>query len=139
MLAIVTWIIIINNTLNAFRNMLVLTENYAGLSIIQELLGINCVTIFGNRFPHDHHYTEVSVKVQTEALAESSVVFGRVFGNKVGRRKGRFIHRHSNINGTGLIHKLYVQTSYRKVTRDGSVAPPDATNGRQPEPIGLGI
>ena len=26
------------------------------------------------------------VKVQIEALAESSVVFGRVFGNKVGRR-----------------------------------------------------
>ena len=26
------------------------------------------------------------VKVQREALAESSVVFGRVFGNKVGRR-----------------------------------------------------
>ena len=28
----------------------------------------------------------VDVKVQREALAESSVVFGRVFGNKVGRR-----------------------------------------------------
>ena len=27
-----------------------------------------------------------TVKVQREALAESSVVFGRVFGNKVGRR-----------------------------------------------------
>ena len=27
-----------------------------------------------------------AVKVQREALAESSVVFGRVFGNKVGRR-----------------------------------------------------
>ena len=26
------------------------------------------------------------VKVQREALAESSVVFGRVFGNRVGRR-----------------------------------------------------
>ena len=26
------------------------------------------------------------VKVQREALAESSVVFGRVFGNKMGRR-----------------------------------------------------
>ena len=27
-----------------------------------------------------------SVKVQSEALAESSVVFGRVFGYKMGRR-----------------------------------------------------
>ena len=28
----------------------------------------------------------ICVKVQREALADSSVVFGRVFGNKVGRR-----------------------------------------------------
>ena len=28
----------------------------------------------------------LNVKVQREALAESSVVFGRVFGNKMGRR-----------------------------------------------------
>ena len=31
-------------------------------------------------------YKVTCVKVQREALAESSVVFGRVFGNKVGRR-----------------------------------------------------
>ena len=29
---------------------------------------------------------EQSVKVQSEALAESSVMFGRVFGNTMGRR-----------------------------------------------------
>ena len=33
-------------------------------------------------FMHVH----VDVKVQSEALAESSVVFGRVFGNKMDRR-----------------------------------------------------
>ena len=45
------------------------------------------------------------VKVQREALAESSFVFGRV---GVLRCRGRFILRHSNINGTGIIHKVYV-------------------------------
>ena len=34
----------------------------------------------------DAYNQVVVVKVQREALAESSVIFGRVFGNKVGRR-----------------------------------------------------
>ena len=42
-----------------------LTENYAALPIVQELLkkGEDPVIIFGSSFPKDQEYTQVSTKI----------------------------------------------------------------------------
>ena len=47
------------------RYLLILTENYAALPIIQQLLlktSDGAVVIFGSSFPNDQEYTQVSSK-----------------------------------------------------------------------------
>ena len=77
-----------------------------------------------------HSRDKPHVKVQREALAESSVVLGRVFGNKMGRRL--------TVVEEGLFSGIATST-VQVSTQDDSVATPDAGVVRQPEAIALGI
>jgi len=58
------------------RYLLILTENYAALGILQqELLKIkNAIIIFGSSFPKDQEYTQVLHTLHTFIVCQSLVV-----------------------------------------------------------------
>ena len=63
------------------RYLLILTENYAALGILQqELLKIkNAIIIFGSSFPKDQEYTQVDIHTLSTKEASSFLVITLVW------------------------------------------------------------